>query len=252
MRLRLLFIVLVLGICGGSSSNAQTSEGRIRYLVTKNYPGMMAGLDYISKTSKERITYLYGKDSWSYYTELYVTPHRSRYQDSEETVGYENYGYNGKKDVFQVSMNFMDSTMFHVFESFGKNYLISDSLWCPSWQILNDIKEVAGHLCMNAQWRDTVKGQEIRVWFALDIPISAGPEILCGLPGLILEADYNRGAMVLVADKLEWKPVEPEQINITRRYRGKKISWATYRRELEQLLGQQRKAEQPWFWSLRY
>lgn len=72
------------------------------------------------------------------------------------------------------------------------------------------IKEVAGHICMNAYWHDTLKQQKVTAWFAMDMPISGGPERFCGLPGTILEIEINDGAMVITADKIEMKSLTTE------------------------------------------
>lgn len=133
----------------------------------------------------------------------------------------------------------------------GKTYLIQDTLVCQDWKILNDMKEVAGHLCMNASWEDTLKMQKIVAWFALDIPYSAGPERLCGLPGLILEADVNNGAMLLTANRIEAKALTTE-LNLPKKQKGKKVDETEYRKALKKSIDEHVKAEQPFFWDLRY
>jgi GLPGLI family protein len=47
--------------------------------------------------------------------------------------------------------------MTDVIEMLGKTYIVEDSLKLPEWKILNDLKEVAGHICMKAQVEDLSK-----------------------------------------------------------------------------------------------
>jgi GLPGLI family protein len=45
----------------------------------------------------------------------------------------------------------------------------------------------------------------ITAWFTDAIPISAGPDNYCGLPGLILALDVNNGRTVFVATEVSTK-----------------------------------------------
>ncbi|MBQ8265750.1 MAG: GLPGLI family protein [Bacteroides sp.] len=55
-----------------------------------------------------------------------------------------------------------------------------------NWEIdFSQTKEVAGYVCHAA--KGTYAGRDYQAWFTTDIPISDGPWLFCGLPGLILE-----------------------------------------------------------------
>ncbi|MBK6997486.1 MAG: GLPGLI family protein [Lewinellaceae bacterium] len=94
-------------------------------------------------------------------------------------------------------------------------------------------------------------GLKITVWFALDIPVSAGPERLCGLPGLILEVDINDGALNLVADKLDLQKLTTE-MDVPKKLKGKKVTEAEYLDVIAKHVAEKKKNEEPWFWGLRY
>ncbi len=232
--------------------SGQVTTGTIRYLVTHDWTKQMAALTYMSKQRKERVSYMYGNRSeWHSYTLLHFNPSQSKYEDSEEKVDQDEQGYSWRKDVFFTKRDFSKNTLFDALTIQGKTYLVEDSLQCQDWKILNDMKEVAGHLCMNASWEDTIKMQKIVAWFALDMPLSGGPERLCGLPGLILEANVNNGAMVITANRIEPKTLTAE-FDTPKKLKGKKSTEAEYLKALKKFIDEQVKEEQSFFWDLRY
>lgn len=246
------FLVLIAGT-SKAQETPQPSEGKIRYVVTQNYSKQMASLDYISKQRKERNAYMWGgtRSEWKMYTNLYFTPTESKYEDSEESVENDDPGYSWRKSAHTLYRNFAAGTLRDNIEILGKTYVIEDSIHTQSWKIMNDLKEVAGHICMNAFWEDTLRQQKITVWFALDIPHSAGPERLCGLPGLILEVEVNDGALTIVADKLELKKLGAE-MDMPKKLKGKKVKEAEYMDVIRKHIAEKKKNEEPWFWGLRY
>ena len=231
---------------------AQEMEGSIRYLVTHNWTKKMAAVDYISKQQRERIAYMWGNRSeWKVYTVLYFSATQSRYEDSEERAEPDDEGYSWRKDIYNIKRDFENNTIQDAIQLLGKTYVIEDTLIAPEWKILNDIKEVAGHVCMKAFLEDTLKQQKITAWFALDMPLSAGPERLCGLPGLILEVDVNDGAMLISADKIDLRKLDKE-LNMPKKLKGKRIKEAEYYALLKKHIEDRRKAEEPAFWGMRY
>jgi len=90
------------------------------------------------------------------------------------TIIINNDVNNSKNDTYTVGENLL------------KNYYYSDE--CPSinWELQNEIKKIGSYTCTKAMGK--FRGRTYEVWFTADIPISAGPWKLKGLPGLILEA----------------------------------------------------------------
>ena len=74
-------------------------------------------------------------------------------------------------------------------------------------------------------------------WYALDIPVSAGPET-GGLPGLILELDINKGSIVFkaveISEKIKLQSIK-EPTN------GRRISAEDFRKERQKLFEQKLK-----------
>ena len=230
----------------------QELEGTIRYLIVHNWTKKMAAVDYISKQRRERISYMWGNRSeWKQYATLHFSPTRTKYEDSEERAEPDDEGYSWRQDAYTIQRDFTTNTLHDVIQMLGKTYLVEDTLAAPNWKIMNDMKEVAGHVCMNAYQEDTLKGQKITVWFALDIPVPAGPERLGGLPGLILEADVNDGGMLITADKIELKKLTTE-LDPPKKLKAKKINEADYDEVVRKHMAEKRKAEEPPFWGIRY
>ena len=251
----LLAVILIFSGTVEAQDAPVAPEGKIRYLATQDWTKQLASIDYISKQRKERSAYTWGgsRAIWKQYRTLYITPTASKYEDSDEKANDDDeYGnYSWRKDAYLLTRNFAAGTMLDHIEMSGQKYVVSDSIQTQNWKIMNDLKEVAGHLCMNAFWEDTLKKQKIIVWFALDIPISAGPEQLCGLPGLILEAEVNDGAIILTADKIELYKLTTE-MDMPKNMKGKKVSYAEYREKLRKHIEEKKKNEEPWFWGVRY
>ncbi|HNX44722.1 MAG TPA: GLPGLI family protein [Bacteroidales bacterium] len=233
---------------------AQKPEGYIRYLRTGNWAKQMAAVDYLSKQQRDRFMYMWSsRAEYKSFTNLWFSPAGSKYEDSEEIADRDREGgYDWRKEVFLIMRNFETSRIHDAIQLNGKVYVIEDTLNYPQWKILNDMKEVAGHICMNAFYEDTLKMQKITAWYALDLPVSAGPERLGGLPGVILEVDINDGAMLITADKVEMKPLTDE-LNPPKKMKGKKVSEEQYLTVLKKHFDDRRADEEPPFWGdVRY
>ncbi len=244
--------VMMLSFFLPNSTFAQTMEGKIRFLITHNWTKKMAAVDYLSKQQRERITYMWGNRSeWKEFTEMYFKPTQSFYKDSEERAEADDEGYSWRRDEYSIRRDFEKQKTLDMIQLLGKVYIIDDSLRPQPWKILNDIKEVAGHICMNAYWHDTLKQQKVTAWFAMDMPISGGPERFCGLPGMILEIEINDGAMVITADKIEMKSLTTE-MDLPKKMKGKRIHEDDYYKVIKKYMDERKAAEEPPFWGIRY
>ncbi len=233
-------------------SYAQKLEGTVHYLKTENIAKKMAVLDYLSQQSIEGFTHEYaqvygmGNESTTY-SILYLNATQTKYEDTEENERV--YGY--QKTDYTITRDFSKHTLHDIIEVLGRTYIIEDSLTTPKWIILNEMKEIAGHICMNAFYDDTLKKQKVVAWYALDIPIGGGPERFFGLPGLMLEVDINDGALIITADKIDVKKLTTE-IDFPKRVKGRKIKEKDYIAILRKKIAENREQEQPLFQDLRY
>lgn len=253
MEMKMTQVMLWICLLASAPIAAQSNEGRIRYLISHSWAKKMTAIDYISQQRKDEVAYMWGKEEWQTYAELWYNASASLYFDSDEKVNTEEMGYySWRKDVYSIRRDFVRDSLLDEIDFLGKTYVIEDRIHFPNWKIGNDLKEVAGHLCMNASWYDTLKLQQVNAWFALDLPVSAGPERFGGLPGIILEVDVNDGAMTIIADLIEHKPAAEKLKLPTRKIRGKRINEPQYAALIRAHIQEKRKAEEPYFWGIRY
>ena len=133
-------------------------------------------------------------------------------------------------------------------ESFGKVFLIKDSLKKIDWKLEKESKKIGNYLAFKATAmvekqkrfsrrgkpekeikKDSIKDkkpefEKLTVWYTPEIPVSNGPELYQGLPGLILE--INRGRKQLIATKIVLNPKEKVEIKAPKK--GKVITQKEY------------------------
>lgn len=243
--------VFLILISNYSFSQTTGNEGIVKYNITHNWVKKIKNLNYLSKQTRERYEYQYATlFEWKLKKIMYFTQNESVYLDSEEKTEDEGT-YSWKKDKYEIRKNFKDNTQTDIIEMLGKIYLVNDSLSTQKWQIKNDIREIAGHICMNAFRKDTIKLQNITAWFALDIPIPAGPERNYGLPGLILELDVNDGAMLIEATSVTFKKLNTEMA-YPKKIKGKKVTEAEYQAIITKHINDKIKEEEPFFYGIPF
>jgi GLPGLI family protein len=244
-----IFLLLFISVTTAQTTN---NEGTIRYLVAHNWVKKMNALTYLSQQRKDKIAYTNTNDEWKHYKILHFNSKISKYEHSEEKAERDDENtYAWRKSTYFLTRNIAENKLFDVYEQLGKKYIIEDTLTKYNWKILNDIKEVAGHVCMKAYLEDPIRKHKIVAWFAMDMPLPFGPEGYGGLPGMILELDYNDGAMIVKADKITAKKLDAE-LSIPAKLKGKKVNQTFINEEALKHIKDKTKAEDPWFWGLEY
>ena len=225
-------------------------NGVVAYTITHNWTKKIASCEYISKADKERSAYVWGNESeYAYQAELKFNASEYRFElkESEEAASYR-----WRQDAYIVYRDLANSKTFDITTLLSKEYAIEDTLVCQNWKIKNDMKEVAGHICMNASFYDTIKEKEVIAWFALDLPISIGPDKYCGLPGMILEINEANGAVVYTATSIL---LSNEKTEITKPTVKKKIKILTneeYNKKIIDYINECKTLERPYFWSIEF
>jgi GLPGLI family protein len=247
-----IFITVILAILT-TGVVAQDFHGKVKYNVTHNWVKKITAVDYLSQAEKDEYNYVWGnRAEYTLKAVMYFTNKVSRFEDFKDENSDEYGGYTWRSDEYFIFRNIEQNTSYDYIRFLDKLYVIEDSIRNQNWKILNDMREIAGHICMNASWNDTVKGNKVIAWYALDLPVPFGPERYGGLPGMILEIDVNNGAMIITAQEIQMadgdsvieKPVHKKKV--------KKINEATYIEMLVNHIEQCKKDEFPYFWGTRY
>ncbi|MRS61176.1 GLPGLI family protein [Larkinella terrae] len=236
----------------GVQAVAQKMEGMVTYDRTQDYVKIMSRMTFLSLDQKERMKAT-NKNYSSKPTQmvLYFNEDQSLYTNADEYWRSENGQWSYRNSDYIIRRDFKQETKSDVIEMLGRTYLIDDSLKVPKWKILNQLKDIAGHICMKAETEDPIKQQKVVAWFAQDIPVPAGPEQYSGLPGLILELDLNDGDVVVTASKIEMKDVSKE-LTANKKIKGRKIKTADYDKIIKDHIQTSMKAQENPYWSIRY
>jgi len=110
-----------------------------------------------------------------------------------------------------------------------RNFLVSDSIRSEAWKLTNKMIKVLDYTCLGAE---IVKGDTtITAWFTSEIPISTGPEMFFGLPGLILAIEIN-GETAFIATSVDLTP--PEEGVMSKPDKGEKMTQEEFDKTVEE------------------
>jgi GLPGLI family protein len=246
------FLIMIALLAGPAGVFAQATEGVVTYERIYRWSRIYSRLDYLSQEEKDRIKLTWGNDDENKTNmKLHFTPTLSKYSYESEQASSDDGRYSWRQREFIIFRDFEQEKKTELIEMLGKTYIIEDSLQAPKWKVMNQIKDVNGHVCMLAVTEDTIKKQQVKAWFAHDIPVPAGPEQYFGLPGLIMELDLNDGDVVITATKVELKPVG-EEINLPKKMKGRKLTDKAYRDLLHNHISDSMKAHRNPYWAIPY
>ncbi|WP_369049079.1 GLPGLI family protein [Tenacibaculum sp. UWU-22] len=237
--------------------SAQNTNGKAYYIV-KNTVKMNFGNRQISEAQKAMIQERINSMSTNNFV-LSFNKNSSLYAEEEKLEQDQGNGIMAQR-MGMVKMilnqgsggklykNNIDNTYKNQLDLYGKLFLIQDSLKTIDWKITDDIKTIGKHTCFKAtaiiknrglptnfrpgeqQTDDSREDRKIAdemiivtAWFTLDIPVSQGPAMYYGLPGLILEV--NAGNTTILCSKIELNK-EGETVNPPKK--GKKINQEKY------------------------
>ncbi len=114
---------------------------------------------------------------------------------------------------------------------YDKTFLIGDTLMKPEWKITGEYREIAGYSCRRAT---TVIHDSIYViaFYTDAIPISGGPDMYAGLPGMILGVVVPRFNFTIFATNVESATPTPEELTFQPNKRAKVLRRSDVRTEL--------------------
>lgn len=246
MKLILKTIALILITTG---LQAQTIVGEVEYRYKIFYDKIYSSLPHLTQQERDRILLTWGnEEGYSTRMKLQFWPEKSLY-----TFGapYEVQSYSWQVEDYFIENNLQDQTYLKFMDQMGKTYVVRDSLNAPKWRVMNEIRDILGHMCMKAVSEDSIKGQKITAWFASDIPVPVGPEELYGLPGLILAYDINDGMLIVEAENITFG--EPDEIiTFPKKLKGREVTGTEYQELVRDFIQTSVESKRAWMWGLRY
>lgn len=247
-------LCILFGVFLALAANAQTTEGVINYSRKEYWSKIIGRLTYLSQEEKDRSAQIrknWEEDNKGEKMKLAFTETESLYTYGSEQGETDDGQYSWRQSEYKLYRNFEKDKKLDLIEMLGKTYIVEDSLHTPVWKIGDQIKEIAGYVCMRAETEDPIRKQKITAWFAQDIPVPAGPERYSGLPGVILELSLNEGDVVIEATKVTLRKLTPEDLKMPK-LKGKKLNDAAYDALIRQHIADSMTAHRNPFWSIRY
>lgn len=125
---------------------------------------------------------------------------------------------------------------------FGKQFLVDDVILTRAWKVTGQQKKILDYPCISATFTDSIMGRAriVTAWFAPTIPVAIGPQGYGGLPGAILEVDFDGGRSVITA--AEVKLAKPAEGSIKVPEKGKKVSRAEFNKIREEKMKEMRES----------
>ena len=139
----------------------------------------------------------------------------------------------GGQDENETYMNLNEGQVTEKRDFMGRTFLVGGEQPTYAWKLTGEQSEYMGYAVQRATAvRDSTT---IEAWFSPEIPVSAGPELFTGLPGMILVLSIDEGKMQYAATTINLDGIEDGMIKAPKS--GKKVS----RSEFEQIMEEKMK-----------
>jgi len=152
----------------------------------------------------------------------------------QRALMYENSLKPPRPLIQKVFFDFEKSQMLEQVEYLTRLFLVKSDMEALAWKLGGEKKKILEYTCMGATV--ILDEQEIKAWFAPEIPVSLGPSVYGGLPGLILAVERN-GETAYVATSVDLTP--PAEGSLEKPDKGNKVG-------LEEFESIQEEKEKEW------
>lgn len=225
------------------SISAQDFQGKATYKTHNKVDVKFGGANGQQPGNNKKIEEAMKKMFQKTYT-LNFTKSASTYKQNEElepavqsgNVQVMMFGGTSGSDVLYKDVNkknYVQKT-----EISGKRFLIKDELEEFGWEMTAETKKIGNYTCYKAvrkrdeerrsftmtdgEQEETTKTVTIETiaWYTPEIPVSTGPDMYWGLPGLILEV--HEGKRTIICSEIVLNPKEKIEIKVPKK--GKKVS----------------------------
>ncbi len=232
-------IILSVFTTGLTTIQSQTISGKVTYKYKEKLPDLniedeaeKAALMDILKADSEKTYQLEFSGNTSLYQEV-IPPNISN--NNKPTSFYKH----GEQDGI-LYIDAKQRTFTNKHEFMGKLFLITDELPQYHWKLINETKTIGKYTCYKALFKKTIPQKAsnkdskkkvinyiandsskttktekvITAWYTPQLPINLGPQTYHGLPGLILQLNYDDITLAcekIVIDNKERKIKKPKQ-----------------------------------------
>ncbi len=115
-----------------------------------------------------------------------------------------------QETLLEAHMNLQNGTITETREFMGRKFLIAGNMPRYEWRLSAEQSQFLGYVVQKAT--ATHDSTEIEAWFTPEIPVSTGPSLFSGLPGLILSVSVDSGQTVYSATEVNLASVEDAAI----------------------------------------
>jgi GLPGLI family protein len=187
---------------------SQSNSGIIYYKVDVNRSKIIKKDTIISDDDREIANHFTAifKKSFEKKFELSYNDSISIFKEKAELVSSSaNSNLYGKSNNDKLYINIKNLEYNNQIEFFGKIFLITDSINMLKWHIdKKQFKYIFDKKVYKATCKKIInnKVNNIIAWYTEEIPHGFGPDLYCGLPGLILELDT--GNITYLCEKISF------------------------------------------------
>lgn len=223
---KLLFLILVFA---SAVTFAQSNEGTVVYEIKVN---MHRRLPAEQNDMKAMIP-----EFRTSKMQLFFNQNESFYKNIEEENDEEESSNGGVQIKFTTPQNelyfdFANKKKVEMREFMTKKFLIEGELKANAWKLSDETKTIKGYVCKKATYINEERKQNIVVWYAEQIPVSAGPDSFHSLMGLVLQVDINDGEIVTTATAIDFKALKKGDIKVPTE--GKKITPEDFKKMVDE------------------
>lgn len=223
---------VILLLCSSFMYSQQKNSGIIEYIVKPNET-----LDILENAKKEKLPPFLTTPA---HFILKFNEKESLYQKKDKSMKIDTKNklkisfleiVGGSSSIYYSNSNSREVLLKK--EAYGEEFLISHKM--TEWLLTQETKKIGEYNCYKAirKYKDyekrgskinSKKSERVSVWFTPQIPVSYGPNLYNGLPGLVLEVNF--GKIIFKTTKII---LNPQQIVvITRPKKGIRINEKEY------------------------
>jgi GLPGLI family protein len=206
--------------------NGQIKSGKVYYTSYKKMNTLLDSAKY-DKETIDQVQSFFSKQ----FQKEYVLVFNKEESLFSEKIKIDIHGKSSNLES-KLFKSFNDKRYTHKKELLGKLFSIRDSIKRKKWNISKDMKTIGGYNCNKATLNYKVNDStniKVEAWFTTQIPITNGPDIYDGLPGLILQ--LNDGSYTYLCGKIE---LSSEEVQIKEPRGGKIVTQLEFDKILQE------------------